>query len=79
MVLDTHSVALDTYDLESIIVLRDDAGKTYLPTGAENRGSGHHREIILTFPKVSQDARRLEILIKDVASVKERTFSWDVE
>lgn len=28
VVLDTHSVDLDAYDLKSITVLRDDAGKT---------------------------------------------------
>ena len=74
VVLDTHSVGLDGYDLKSITVLRDDAGKSYLPTGAENKGSGHHREVTLIFPKVSPEAKRLEIVINDVAGVKERSF-----
>jgi hypothetical protein len=79
VVLDTHSVAIDSYDLKAITLLRDDAGKTYLPSAIENKGSGHHREIILTFPKVSPEAKRLEIVIKDVAGVKERTFRWNLE
>jgi hypothetical protein len=79
VVLDTHSVALDNYDLNAISLLRDDAGKTYLPNAVENKGSGHHREVILTFPKVSPEAKRLEIVIKDVAGVKERTFRWNLE
>jgi hypothetical protein len=33
----------------------------------------------LTFPKVSPEAKRLEIVIKDVAGVKERTFRWNLE
>jgi hypothetical protein len=79
VVLDTHSVNLDAYDLKSITVLRDETGKTYLPHAVEDKGSGHHREIILTFPKVSPEAKRLEIVIKDVAGVKERTFRWNLE
>lgn len=58
VVLDTHSVALDDYDLKAISLLRDDTGKTYLPNAVENKGSGHHREVILTFPKVSPEAKR---------------------
>jgi hypothetical protein len=79
VVLDTHSVALDGYDLKAISLLRDDTGKTYLPKAVENKGSGHHREVILTFPKVSPEAKRLEIVIKDVAGVKERTVRWNLE
>jgi hypothetical protein len=79
VVLDTHSVNLDSYDLKTITVLRDDTGKSYLPTGVENKGSGHHREATVSFPKISNEAKRLEILIKDVAGVKERTFRWNLE
>jgi hypothetical protein len=78
-VLDTHSVSLDRYDLKTITVLRDDTGKSYLPTEVENKGSGHHREVTVIFPKVSSEAKRLEIVIKDIAGMKERTFNWDVQ
>lgn len=79
VVLDTHSVGLDGYDLKSITVLRDETGKSYLPTGAENKGSGHHREVTLSFSKVSPEAKRLEMVIKDVAGVKERSFRWELQ
>jgi hypothetical protein len=79
VVLDTHSVNLDVYDLKSIAVLRDDSGKSYAPTSAENKGSGHHREATITFPKLSPEAKRVEVIIKDVAGVKERTFVWNLE
>lgn len=78
VVLDTHSVDLDKYDLKVLSLLRDDSGKTYEPTAVENRGSGHHRQITLVFPRSSPDARNLELVIKDVAEVKERAFRWDV-
>jgi hypothetical protein len=79
VVLDTHSVNLDAYDLMSISVLRDDAGKTYASTGMENKGRGHHRETTVSFAKVSAEAKRLELVIKDVAAVKERVFRWNVD
>src|SRR4030095_578139 len=64
VVVDTHSVHLDTYDLKAIAVLRDETGKNYLPMEAvENKGSGHHREATVIFPKVSSEAKRLEIVI----------------
>ena len=79
VVLDTHSVNLDAYDLKSIAVLRDDTGKSYVPTAAENKGSGHHREATITFPKLSPGAKRIEMVVKDVAGVKERVFAWNLE
>jgi len=79
VVLDTHSVDLDAFDLKALSLLRDEAGKTYEPTGVENKGSGHHREIVLSFPKPSPETKRLELVIKDIAEVKERTFRWDLQ
>jgi hypothetical protein len=79
VVLDTHSVNLDAYDLGSIAALRDDTQKTYGPTAIENKGSGHHREAVVTFPKLSPGAKWIELIIKDVAGVKERTFTWNLE
>jgi hypothetical protein len=79
VVLDTHAVNLDAYDLKTITVLRDDSGKNYLATGAENKGGGHHREIVLTFPKPRPEVKRVELVIKDVAGVKERIVRWDLQ
>jgi len=64
VVLDTHSVALDSYDLKAMSLLRDDTGKTYLPNAVENKGSGHHREVILTFPKVSPTLSVLRLSLR---------------
>ncbi len=79
VVLDTHSVNLDVYDLKSITVLRDDTGRDYVPTAVESKGAGHHREVTLTFPTTPPGAKRLEMVIKGVAGVKERVFRWDLE
>lgn len=75
--LDTHSVNLDALDLKAVSLLRDEAGNTYQPTRIENKGSGHHRQVILVFPKPSGEVKKLELVIKDIAGVKERLFRWD--
>lgn len=79
IVLDTHSVKLDGYDLKTLASLRDDAGKAYASTGMENKGSGHHRESTVSFAKVSPEAKRLELVIKDLAGVNARVFRWNLE
>jgi hypothetical protein len=76
VVLDTHSVNLDAYDLKDLSILRDDVGMVLQPTDIENKGSGHHREAILTFPRPSTRRQWLELVIKDIAGEKERTFRW---
>lgn len=77
VVLDTHSVNLDSYDLKTISILRDDAGNSYLPSAVETKGSGHHREATVSFAKIASGTKRFELVIKDVAGVKERIFRWD--
>jgi hypothetical protein len=77
VVLDTHSVNLDGYDLKALSLLRDETGKEHQPTKVENKGVGHHREVTLIFRKASSNAKRLELVIKDIAGVKERSFRWD--
>jgi hypothetical protein len=74
--LDTHSVNLDAYDLKALSLLRDEVGKDYQPTHVENKGSGHHRQVSLVFPKPSAEAKKLELVIKDIAGVEERVFRW---
>jgi len=72
-------VSLDGYDLKTLASLRDDTGKTSSPTVVENKGDGHHREATVSFLKPSQGAKRVELVIKDVAGVKKRVFRWNVE
>ena len=71
--------AKEGHDLKATIVLRDDAGNSYAPVALENKGSGHHRETIVSFAKILPETKRFELVIKDVAAVKERTFVWKLE
>jgi hypothetical protein len=79
VVLDTHSVDLDAYDLKRLTVLRDGPANIYRPTYVESKGSGHHRQATVTFAKPTNSIKRIELVIKGVAGVKERVFRWDLE
>ena len=79
IVLDTHSVDLDAYDLKTLAILRDRGGRVYQPARVENKGSGHHRSAIVTFAKPAKDSKQVELVIKDIAGVKERVFRWPLE
>ena len=78
LTLDTYFVNLVRYDFEELAILRDDTGKTYPVTAAEQIGSRkpHYRQAVLRFPKVAPEAKMIELIVKDVAGVKERTFRW---
>jgi hypothetical protein len=63
-------------------VLRDDAGNEYRPSSWDSAPGGHHRQGTLTFPipdSLGQGkARYIEMVIRDVAGVKERVLRWEL-
>lgn len=75
--MNTHSINLDDYDLKALSLLRDETGRVYRATSVENRGSGHHRTVILNFSEVPAGIKNLELIIKSVAGIEERSFLWE--
>ncbi|MBI2305054.1 MAG: hypothetical protein HYU86_09975 [Chloroflexi bacterium] len=82
VVMDTHSVDLDKYDLGKLAVLRDDGGNEYRPTSWRAAPGGHHRSGTLSFPVPNSmnqgKVKYLELVVKDVAGVKERVLKWEL-
>lgn len=80
--LNTHSVDLDEYDLGELVVLRDDSGREYRPVAWESAPGGHHRQGTLTFSSpdfLNQGGTKyLQMVIRDVAGIKERVFRWEL-
>jgi len=75
---DTHSESLDENPTE-VIILYDDKGKAYRPTSWEGAGpGGHHREGVLIFEAVNPVPPYIELKIKDVGGVPERSFKWNL-
>ena len=84
VVMNTHAVDLDQYDLRALAVLRTDQGTDMRPSAWDAPKGGHHREGTLTFPAQGPDGknllgpnvREITLIIRDVAGVPERTFRW---
>jgi hypothetical protein len=84
VVMDTHAVDLDGYDLRQLAVLRTDRGAELRPIGWDAPKGGHHRSGTLSFPATAADGsaaidpttRTVELVIRDVAGVPERRFEW---
>ena len=77
VVIDTHSVEVDQ-DMTKIVVLVDDQGKEYAPLNWEGPTGGHHREGVLSFNSV-ESTKSVEIKIKDIAGIPERSFKWSLK
>ena len=87
MMLETHTVDLDPYHLETLALLRDTQGREVQAVGLESpSGSGHHREGILLFPSIdasgkpllSPEAKSLTLLLRGIGGVQERAFRWQL-
>jgi hypothetical protein len=79
--LDTYFLNPVRYDFEDLATQRDDTGKTYPVTSVERIGSSlkpRFRQAVLRFPKVAPEAKTIELIVKEVAGVKERVFRWSV-
>lgn len=76
--MNTHSVDLSD-DMTQIVTLRDDKGKEYTPTAWEGGGpGGHHRSGVIKFAALTSKPKSVELIIKGLAKVSERTFRWDL-
>jgi len=77
--MSTHSVELGQ-DMMAVSLLKDSNGKVYRP---ENwKGSppgGHHRSGTLEFPVIKGNPGSVTLIIKNIASVPERVFTWKIK
>ncbi|MCQ3972111.1 MAG: hypothetical protein DPW09_01550 [Anaerolineae bacterium] len=74
----THSVEL-AFDPAKISVLQDDQGHEYPAQSWEGPGpTGHHRSGTLRFKALDHPTKFVEVVMRDVAGVPERTFRWDL-
>ncbi|MDA0999981.1 MAG: hypothetical protein O2807_05615 [bacterium] len=87
VLMDTHSVALDGFQVETLAVLHRDGGPPIRPLGwFEPGGGGHHRSGILRFPAGDKAGKKfpleskgvLELRIRGIASPDERVFRWEL-
>lgn len=73
----THSVNLDGYRSEDLVVLRFDDGKEHKSLGATRQGGGHHVTDTLRFAgPVPKGAREMTLIVRNLGGVTERTLTW---
>ncbi|MDO9097061.1 MAG: hypothetical protein Q7U60_02920 [Candidatus Methanoperedens sp.] len=72
--MDTHSGSLD-YEMAKISYIRDSRGNIIKPESWDGGIGGHHFSGTLKFPKFD-DSAGFELVIQDVAKVKERVLKW---
>jgi hypothetical protein len=71
--LETHSIDLDGYKFDQVVVLRA-GGREYKGRVVSQEGSGHHRSAVIEFD--NPGTKEYKVVIKDVAGVKERIFRF---
>ncbi len=80
IVMDTHSVDLDGFDLGTLARMRLDGGPWVAPSAWDAPKGGHHREGTLAFgalDRASFDAARIiELEVRDVA-LPSRILRWE--
>lgn len=76
VVFNTHSIELNQ-DIMQIAELTDDQGIIYKPIAWEGaEPGGHHREGMLVFEAVNPAPSSIELKIKKVGGIAERSFKW---
>jgi YHS domain-containing protein len=75
---DTHSVDL-SFDPAEIAILEFGHGVLVKPDKWDGTtAGGHHRSGRLIFKSIPKDTKTLKLILRDVAGVPERTFTWDL-
>jgi hypothetical protein len=75
---DAHSGSLDD-DLLVAASLVDERGNAYRPIAWEGPGpGGHHRKGVLVFEAINPMPLSVELKIKNVGGVPERSFKWNL-
>ncbi|MBI2475061.1 hypothetical protein HYV69_01415 [Candidatus Uhrbacteria bacterium] len=76
---DTHSGSLDDDPLQ-VVTLSDDKGDIYQPKNWEGpEPGGHHFKGILTFDQIKPLPLFIELKIKNVGGIPERSLKWNLK
>lgn len=77
--MNTHSVELNQ-DLLNISTLKDARGREYRTEKWDGtEPGGHHRSGVLSFAELAAHPGVVTLVIRDIADVPARTFTWPVK
>jgi hypothetical protein len=77
--MSTHSVEL-SQDMVAVSLLKDSNGQEYRPENWKGSPpSGHHRSGTLEFSAIKGNPSSVTLIIRNIANVPERVFTWKVK
>ncbi len=77
--MSTHSVEL-SQDMVTASLLKDSNGQEYRPENWKGSpAGGHHRSGTLEFSAIKGKPSSVTLIIRNIASVPERVFTWKVK
>ena len=77
--MSTHSVEL-SQDMVTVSLLKDSNGQEYRPENWKGSPpSGHHRSGTLEFSAIKGNPSSVTLIIRNIANVPERVFTWKVK
>lgn len=77
VVMSTHAEELGGYDLATLAILVDDAGKEYKPIAWKPDASeGHHIGGVLQFDRPTVESNNVTVIISGVGGPGGRVFEW---
>ncbi len=77
--MSTHSVELGQ-DMVAVSLLKDSNGQVYRTESWKGSPpGGHHRSGTLEFPVIKGNPGSVTLIIKNIASVPERVFTWKIK
>lgn len=77
--MNTHSGDIGQ-DMVSVCALKDDNDREYQPVSWDGSPpGGHHRSGILEFPSIDGNTESVTLVIRNIANVPERIFTWKLE
>jgi len=77
--MNTHSVEL-SQDMVAVSLLKDSNGQEYRPENWKGSPpSGHHRSGTLEFSAIKGNPSSVTLIIRNIANVPERVFTWKVK
>lgn len=79
LVLDTHSVNLEQYDIQQLSSLIIDNGAPIEASKWQPTGASHHFNGVLSFSKeLPSEEHTIKLIVKNIDNVEERVFEWQL-
>lgn len=76
----SNTVNLRRYNIEELSLLRGYKGREYKGRWEATANRRRHKKGILTFQGVNLiKVKKIELVIKDIAGIKERRFNWQIK